>query len=179
MAVVGKVGTYAQVQPIQGPDFGKMVKDQFDKMDAEDKAAKAAKAKADKEKQNRLDKLGSYGDLEALNINAFNEKRLEKLKSDKKRFIQLRDEGKINEAQAMKDSLATEANVVKMANATMKDIFENEGKYDPTYVSKAKDLITNLNSANIDLIDKGDGDVKYTIYSDATKMVCVGDINDK
>jgi hypothetical protein len=51
----------------------------------------------------------------------------------------------------------------------MKDIFENEGKYDPTYVSKAKDLITNLNSANIDLIDKGDGDVKYTIYSDATK----------
>ena len=46
MAVVGNVGTYAQVQPIQGPDFGGMVKEQFDKLDAEKKAKAAAKAKA-------------------------------------------------------------------------------------------------------------------------------------
>jgi hypothetical protein len=46
MAVVGKVGTYLNVQPIQGPDFGKMVQDQFDRVDAEKKAKAAAVAKA-------------------------------------------------------------------------------------------------------------------------------------
>lgn len=46
MAVVGNVGTYAQVQPIQGPDFGGMVEKQFDKLDAERKAIAASSAKA-------------------------------------------------------------------------------------------------------------------------------------
>jgi hypothetical protein len=168
MAVVGKVGTYATVQPFQGPDFGKMVKDQFDKIDAEEKAAKAAKAKADKEKQDKLDKL-SLGDQETLNIDGFNVKRFEVLAKKRDRFSQLKKEGKLNEAQALIDDLSTEGNVVKQANATMKEIFENEGKYDPTYVSKAKDLITNLNSANVDVIDKGNGDIRYTIYADAEK----------
>lgn len=168
MAVVGKVGTYATVQPIQGPDFGKMVKDQFDKIDAEEKAAKAAKAKADKEKQDKLDKL-TLGDQETLNIDGFNQKRFEILAKKKERFAQLKKEGKLNEAQVLIDDLATEGNAVKQANATMKEIFENEGKYDPTYVSKAKDLITNLNSANIDVVDKGNGDIRYTIYADAEK----------
>lgn len=168
MAVIGKVGTYATVQPIQGPDFGKMVKDQFDKIDADEKAAKAAKAKADKEKQDKLDKL-SLGDQETLNIDGFNQKRFEILAKKKERFAQLKKEGKLNEAQVLIDDLATEGNAVKQANATMKEIFENEGKYDPTYVSKAKDLITNLNSANIDVVDKGNGDIRYTIYADAEK----------
>jgi hypothetical protein len=168
MAVVGKVGTYAQVQPIQGPDFGKMVKDQFDKMDAEDKAAKAAKAKADKEKQDKLDKL-SLGDQETLNIDAFNVKRFEVLAQKRDRFAQLKKEGKLNDAQALINDLSTEGNAVKQANATMKEIFENESKYDPTYVSKAKDLITNLNSANVDVVDKGNGDIRYTIYADPEK----------
>lgn len=168
MAVIGKVGTYATVQPIQGPDFGKMVKDQFDKIDADEKAAKAAKAKADKEKQDKLDKL-SLGDQETLNIDGFNQKRFEILAKKKERFAQLKKEGKLNEAQVLIDDLATEGNAVKQANTTMKEIFENEGKYDPTYVSKAKDLITNLNSANIDVVDKGNGDIRYTIYADAEK----------
>jgi len=168
MAVIGKVGTYATVQPIQGPDFGKMVKDQFDKIDAEEKAAKAAKAKADKEKQDKIDKL-SLGDQETLNIDGFNQKRFEILAKKKDRFAQLKREGNLNEAKALIDDLATEGNAVKQANATMKEIFENEGKYDPTYVSKAKDLITNLNSANIDVVDKGNGDIRYTIYADAEK----------
>jgi hypothetical protein len=168
MAVVGKVGTYAQVQPIQGPDFGKMVKDQFDKMDAEDKAAKAAKAKADKEKQDRLDKL-SLGDQETLNIDAFNVKRFEILAQKRDRFAQLKKEGKLNEAKLLIDDLSTEGNAVKQANATLKEIFDNESKYDPTYVSRAKDLITNLNSANVDIVDKGNGDIRYTIYADPEK----------
>lgn len=168
MAVVGNVGTYAQVQPLQGPDFGKMVKDQFDKMDAEDKAAKAAKAKADKEKQDKLDKL-SLGDQETLNIDAFNVKRFEVLSQKRDRFAQLKKEGKLNEAQALIDDLSTEGNAVKQANATLKEIFDNESKYDPTYVSRAKDLITNLNSANVDIVDKGNGDIRYTIYADPEK----------
>lgn len=55
MAVVGNVGTYAQVQPIQGPDFGGMVKVEFDKLDAERKAKAAAiaKAKADELKDRK------------------------------------------------------------------------------------------------------------------------------
>jgi hypothetical protein len=55
MAVVGNVGTYAQVQPIQGPDFGGMVKAEFDKLDAEKKAkaAAVAKAKADELKDRK------------------------------------------------------------------------------------------------------------------------------
>ena len=171
MAVVGKVGTYAQVQPIQGPDFGGMVKEQFDKLDAEKKAKAAAKAKADKEKQDRIDKLGPYGDQETLNINAFNVKRLEALEAKKERYRQLKEAGKINEAEAMKDDLATEGNAVKQANAILKEIFDNESKYDPTYVSRAKDLITSLNSANIDLVDKGNGDYRYTLYADPEKTV--------
>lgn len=56
MAVVGNVGTYAQVQPIEGPNFGGMVQAQFDKLDAERKAKEAAKAKAREEAGKELEK---------------------------------------------------------------------------------------------------------------------------
>ena len=54
MAVVGNVGTYAQVQPVQTPDFGGMVQNQFDRIDAEKKAAESTKAQAAKLAQEKL-----------------------------------------------------------------------------------------------------------------------------
>lgn len=61
MAVVGNVGTYAQVQPIKGPDFGGMVEKQFDKLDAERKAKAVAQAKAKDEASKDLEKIKEPG----------------------------------------------------------------------------------------------------------------------
>ena len=60
MAVVGNVGTYAQVQAPQGPDFGGMVKNEFDKKEAEKKAAKLAAAKLADEKLKSRKEIGGY-----------------------------------------------------------------------------------------------------------------------
>ena len=48
MAVVGNVGTYAQVQAPQGPDFGGMVKSEFDKIEADKAKEQASKLAAKK-----------------------------------------------------------------------------------------------------------------------------------
>lgn len=72
MAVIGNVGTYATVQPIQGPDFGKMVTDQLDKAEAKKRAEKAAKDKAAKDAQEKKEKFGNLGDLKTTNVNGFN-----------------------------------------------------------------------------------------------------------
>ena len=168
MAVIGKVGTYAQVQPVQGPDFGGMVKAEFDKLDAERKAKAAAKAKADKEKQDALNKL-SLPELEMLNINGLQDQRYNWYKSKVPLFAELKAAGDYNGAQRLMNSLESEANAVKQTNDKLNKIFANRSIYDDTYLKRAEDLVDNIDKANVDIVDKGDGELRYNIYKDAAK----------
>ena len=168
MAVVGNVGTYAQVQPIQGPDFGGMVKAEFDKLDAEKKAKAAAKAKAEKEKEDALNKL-SLPEQEMLNINGLQDQRYNWYKSKVPEFTALKAAGDYNGMQRLITSLENEANAVKQTNDKLNKIFANRGIYDDTYLRRAEDLVDNIDKANVDIVDKGDGELRYNIYKDAAK----------
>ena len=168
MAVVGKVGTYAQVQPIQGPDFGGMVKVEFDKLDAEKKARAAAKAKADKDKEDALNKL-SLPEQEMLNVNGLQDQRYSWYKTKVQEFKTLKESGDYNGAQRLMNSLESEANAVKQTNDKLNKIFANRGIYDDTYLKRAEDLVDNIDKANVDIVDKGDGELRYNIYKDAAK----------
>ncbi|QMP86143.1 hypothetical protein elemo115C_phanotate89 [Flavobacterium phage vB_FspP_elemoA_11-5C] len=168
MAVVGKVGTYAQVQPIQGPDFGGMVKGEFDKLDAEKKAKAAAKAKADKDKEDALNKL-SLPEMEMLNINGLQDQRYNWYKSKVAEFRTLKEANDYNGAQRLMNALESEANAVKQTNDKLNKIFANRGIYDDTYLKKAEDLVDNIDKANVDVVDKGDGELRYNVYKDAAK----------
>jgi hypothetical protein len=168
MAVVGNVGTYAQVQPIQGPDFGGMVKVEFDKLDAERKAKAAAKAKADKDKEDALNKL-SLPEMEMLNINGLQDQRYNWYKSKVPEFTALKAAGDYNGMQRLITSLESEANAVKQTNAKLNKIFANRGIYDETYLKRAEDLVDNIDKANVNVVDKGDGELRYNIYKDAAK----------
>ncbi|QMP87590.1 hypothetical protein elemo159A_phanotate12 [Flavobacterium phage vB_FspP_elemoC_15-9A] len=168
MAVIGKVGTYAQVQPIQGPDFGGMVKAEFDKLDAEKKARAAAKAKAEKDKEDALNKL-SLPEQEMLNINGLQDQRYNWYKSKVPEFEALKEAGDYNGMKRLMTSLESEANAVKQTNDKLNKIFANRGIYDETYLRRAEDLVDNIDKANVDIVDKGDGELRYNIYKDAAK----------
>ena len=168
MAVVGNVGTYATVQPIEGPNFGGMVQDQFDKLDAERKAKAKAEEEAKAKKQAQLDKL-SLPEQEMLNLNGFQAQRYNWLKSQVPKFRELRDKGDYNEAQRLINSLETEANAVKQTNAKLKYYYDNRGDYDDAYFRRFEDMMKYTDSGNIDLVDKGDGEVRYNIYKDPAK----------
>ena len=168
MAVVGNVGTYAQVQPIQGPDFGGMVKVEFDKLDAEKKARAAAKAKADKDKEDALNKL-SIPEQEMLNVNGLQDQRYDWYKTKVQEFKTLKESGDYNGAQRLMNSLESEANAVKQTNDKLNKIFANRSIYDDTYLKRAEDLVDNIDKSNVDIVDKGDGELRYNIYKDAAK----------
>ena len=168
MAVVGNVGTYAQVQPVEGPNFGAMVQNQFDKLDAERKAKKVAEDKAKAKKQEQLDKL-SLPEMEMLNINGLQDQRYNYWKSKVSEFARLKEAGDYNGAQRLINSLESEANAVKQTNAKIKSYYDNEGKYDENYFKKVVDLTTAVDKGNVDIVDKGDGELRYNIYKDAEK----------
>lgn len=168
MAVVGNVGTYATVQPVQGPDFGVMVQDQFDKLDAERKAKARAEEEAKAKKQAQLDKL-SLPEQEMLNINGLQDQRYNWYKSKVPEFVELKEAGDYNGMQRLITSLETEANAVKQTNAKLKQYYDNRGDYDDDYFRKFEDLTKYVNSGSVDLVDKGDGELRYNIYKDPEK----------
>lgn len=168
MAVVGNVGTYATVQPVQGPDFGGMVQDQFDKLDAERKAKAKREEEVKAKKQAQLDKL-SLPEQEMLNINGLQDQRYNWYKSKVPEFAALKASGDYNGMQRLITSLETEANAVKQTNAKLKQYYDNRGDYDDDYFRKFEDLTKYVNSGSVDLVDKGDGELRYNIYKDPEK----------
>jgi hypothetical protein len=168
MAVVGNVGTYATVQPIEGPNFGGMVQAQFDKLDAERKAKEKRKEEAKAKKQAQLDKL-SLPEQEMLNINGLQDQRYNWYKSKVPEFVALKEAGDYNGMQRLITSLETEANAVKQTNAKLKQYYDNRVDYDDDYFRKFEDLTKYVNSGSVDLVDKGDGELRYNIYKDPEK----------
>jgi hypothetical protein len=168
MAVVGKVGTYAQVQPLQGPDFGKMVKDQFDKMDAEDKAAKAAKAKADKEKEDRLSKL-VLPSRKTSNVKEMNKQINTKYDTMTTEYEQAIDSGDMNRAKMLINSVGSLNNAVDFFNKKYDELSKSEGKYNPRFVSEFETMINSIDNANSDVEYKGNGLDYVKVYKDSEK----------
>lgn len=168
MAVVGNIGTYAQVQPIEGPNFGGMVQAQFDKLDAERKAKARAEEEAKAKKQAQLDKL-SLPEQEMLNINGLQDQRYNWYKSKVPEFVALKAAGDYNGMQRLITSLETEANAVKQTNSKLKQYYDNRDDYDDDYFRKFEDLTKYVNSGSVDLVDKGDGELRYNIYKDPEK----------
>ena len=168
MAVVGKVGTYATVQPFQGPDFGKMVKDQFDKIDAEEKAAKAAKAKADKEKEDRLAKL-ELPSRKTSNVKEMNNQLDRKYNTMADEYKEAIDSGNINKAKMLISSVGSINNAVDFFNKKYDELSKSEGKYNPKFVSEFETMINSIDNANSDIEYKGEGLDYVTVYKDKDK----------
>jgi hypothetical protein len=169
MAVVGKVGAYAQVQPVQGPDFGGMVKAEFDKIDAEKKAREAAKAKAEKDKQDKVAKLGELGDIKVTNITGFNNGLYNTYSTMMKEYAQAISSGDYFTAKNLKDSLSTLNNATEMAN---KKMAFNEGeadKLDPDFYNRTNTVLRSINDGNTDIKYAGNGQMLLTVYEDPEK----------
>ena len=155
MAVIGNVGTYATVQPIQGPDFGKMAKDQLDKMDADKKARAAAKAKAEKDAQEKKEKFGNLGDLKTTNVNGFNKGLYNAYSQMKGEYEQAINSGDFLKAKTLKDSLATMNNATDMASKKMDFMAKEADDLDPDFVQKNNNILRSINDANTDVTYKG------------------------
>lgn len=169
MAVVGKVGTFATVQPIQGPDFGGMVEKQFDKIKAEKAAKEAAKAKARKDEQDRIAKLGGLGDLKTTNINGFNKGLYDVYSKMKNEYADAELRGDYFAARNLKDSLSTLNNATEMAINKMK-FNENEAdKLDPDFYQRNSAVLRSLNDGNTDVKYNGNGQMLLTVYEDPEK----------
>lgn len=169
MAVVGKVGTYATVQPIQGPDFGGMVEKQFDKIKAEKAAKEAAKAKAKKDEQDRIAKLGGLGDLKTTNINGFNKGLYDAYSKMKNEYADAELRGDYFAARNLKDSLSTLNNATDMAINKMK-FNENEAdKLDPDFYQRNSAVLRSINDGNTDIKYNGNGQMLLTVYEDPEK----------
>lgn len=169
MAVIGNVGTYATVQPVQGPDFGKMVKDQFDKIDNEKKARAAAKAKAEKEAQDKIEKLGGIGDLKTTNINGFNKGLYNAYDQMKVEYSQAVNSGDYFKAKTLKDSLSTMNNATDLANKKMEFMAKEADKLDPDFVQRNNNILRSLNDGNTDAKYAGNGQILFTVYEDPQK----------
>lgn len=169
MAVVGKVGTFATVQPIQGPDFGGMVEKQFDKIKAEKAAKEAAKAKARKDEQDRIAKLGGLGDLKTTNINGFNKGLYDAYSKMKNEYADAELRGDYFAARNLKDSLSTLNNATEMAINKMK-FNENEAdKLDPDFYQRNSAVLRSINDGNTDIKYNGNGQMLLTVYEDPEK----------
>lgn len=168
MAVVGKVGTYAQVQPIEGPNFGGMVQAQFDKLDAERKAKANAEEKARAKKQEELDKL-TLPSVKTSNIAIVNKQLEEKYHRMYEEFGKKRDAGDLNGARQLIASVGTLNNAVQFFNDKYKELTSSEGKYNSHFLTQFEDLLRNANDANTDVEYLGDGLDVVTIYKDPEK----------
>lgn len=169
MAVIGKVGTYAQVQPIQGPDFGGMVKAEFDKLYAEKKAREAAKAKAKKEEQDRIARLGGLGDLKTTNINGFNKGLYDAYSQMKDEYVEAERNGDYFTARRLKDSLDTLNNSTQMAINKMSFLEKEADKLDPDFYQRNSNILRGLNDGNTDVKYNKNGQMLFTVYEDAQK----------
>ena len=169
MAVVGKVGTFATVQPIQGPDFGGMVEKQFDKIKAEKAAKEAAKAKARKDEQDRIAKLGGLGDLKTTNINGFNKGLYNAYSTMKNEYADAELRGDYFTARNLKDSLSTLNNATEMAIKKMEFNEKEADKLDPDFYQRNSTVLRSINDGNTDIKYSGNGQMLLTVYEDPEK----------
>jgi hypothetical protein len=169
MAVVGNVGTYAQVQPVQTPDFGGMVQNQFDKLDAEKKGREAAKAKAEKDRMEQIEKVGSIGDLQSTNIEGVNYALNNSYKNMVNEYAEASNNGDTFKMRKLQDSLKTMNNSTKMVNDRMAFLERERDNLDEDFYNRNMDILNNLNAGNMDINYKGNGDYSVTIYEDETK----------
>ena len=172
MAVIGKVGTYATVQPIQGPDFGKMVQDQFDKADAEKKAKSMAASKAkedalkDRKSPDAFTPSGMIGYDESISKvykDIYND-----AMSYKQKYIETSDNRYLYEHDRLVNELETITNESKALN---------------NYLTNAEKLFqagrvneSNYNEVMYDLNQFKDNKAKYT-YKDGRAYVQIYDEN--
>jgi hypothetical protein len=141
MAVVGNVGTYAQVDKVQGPDFGKMTEDAFDKIaqrkaleDKKKKDEAAAKAKA-------VEDLGPFGVYEGGLPPALDEKMNILLEGYRTDYNYYKSIGDISNAEKSKEIVPIINSSVKVVKSKIekleKDLASpNGGVYDKDFVSK-------------------------------------------
>lgn len=168
MAVIGNVGTYAQVQPIQGPDFGKMVGDEFDKMaqkraleDKKKQAEDAAKAKALKE-------LGNYGVYEGGHIPALDEQLRNMTEQGREEFYQLKQSGDLAGAQKKLDDLSKINSVSKTAKEKVSKLEKDLASgalYDKDYLSKTMEEFNSYNKGNF-ITSYENGEIYITLLGD-------------
>lgn len=179
MAVVGNVGTYATVQPVQGPDFGGMVQSQFDKLDAERKAKARAEEEAKAKKQEELDKL-TLPSLKTSNISEMNRQSEEKYKQMYSEYVEKVRAGDVNGARQLIASVGTLNNAVQFFNDKYKEVTSAEGKYNSQFLTEFEDVLRNINDANSDIEYKGNGLDVVTIYKDPEKkeVLVKGNLNE-
>jgi len=168
MAVVGNVGTYAQVDKVQGPDFGKMAEDAFGKIaqrkaleDKKKKDEDAAKAKAAKD-------LGTYGVYEGGNIPALDEQLREMTEKGRVEFYELKQSGDLSGAQKRLDDLAKINSVSKTAKDKVSKLEKDLASgtlYDKDYLSKTMEELNSYNKGNFITSYEG-GEIFITLLGD-------------
>ena len=171
MAVVGNVGTYATVQPIEGPNFGGMVQNQFDKLDAERKAKAKAEEEAKAKKQAQLDKI-SLGDKKISNITELENQTNEDLKVLKQEFIDAYNSGDMQGMNRAKDQLSTINNAIEFTNRKSEQIEKNRENLNQNYYNQFWALTGSINEAKVDRkYDKETKEHRITIYEDEEKTI--------
>lgn len=169
MAVVGNVGTYAQVQPIQGPDFGGMVKAEFDKLDAERKAKAAAKAKAERDKQEELDKM-SLGSKKVSNITEYETQTNKALNDLKQEYLDAHSRGDMQGMNKAKDQLGTLNYAIDFTNKKSEQIEKNRENLNQPYYNQFWQITNSINELKIDRkYDTENKEHRITIYEDEEK----------
>lgn len=169
MAVVGNVGTYAQVQPVQGPDFGRMVKTEFDKIDAEKKARAKREDEAKAKKQKELDEM-SLGSKKVSNITEFETQTNTALNDLKAEYVDAYNRSDIQGMKRAKDQLGTLNYAIDFTNKKAEQIEKNRDNLNQSYYNQFWAITNSINELKIDRkYDRENKEHRISIYEDEEK----------
>lgn len=169
MAVVGKVGTYAQVQPVQGPDFGGMVQAEFDKIDAERKAKAKREEEAKAKKQKELDEM-SLGSKKVSNITEYETQTNTALNDLLQEYLDAHSRSDMQGMKRAKDQLGTLNYAIDFTNKKSEQIEKNRDNLNQSYYNQFWAITNSVNELKIDRkYDRGNKEHRITIYEDEEK----------
>lgn len=156
MAVIGKVGTYATVQPIQGPDFGGMVDKGLDEIQKRRDLEAAKKNKAEDDKLKAAAGMPKWGTVEMTTLPAVDSQLAKITDNWREQYYQLKEAGKLQEAEKLLGRLSGLNSTMKSVKAKVEYLQKNADKnFNDAYWKKTYNEIQALNDQNVLLEDDG------------------------
>ena len=165
---IGKVGSFATVQPAI-VDFGGMVKTAIDSV-KEDRERKRREQEAAKlKKQQDIEKMGGLGFLKSTNTKAFNQGIDAIYREMKEEFAIASSNGDTAKMKELQNNIFSINNTIENVVKQQDFYLKNEDKFDPKFIDRNKQILENIDIANMDVSRGEGGRVEFTVYKDNDK----------
>jgi len=165
---IGKVGSFATVEPAI-VDFGGMAKGAIDSV-KEDRERKRREQEAAKlKKQQDIEKIGGLGFLKSTNTKAFNQGIDAIYREMKEEFAIASSNGDTAKMKELQNNIFSINNTIENVVKQQDFYLKNEDKFDPKFIDRNKQILENIDIANMDVSRGEGGRVEFTVYKDNDK----------